>query len=409
MRPLSTDKTFHYELLRVLGASRSYGADVGEVLAAAEKIIPGDFESWYEEFNELAGHVHASFRTARYPVSARNALFRAASYYRAADFFLHGNPVDQRINELWVRQTACFDLAISLMDIPGERIELQTPEFTVPAIFYRASKTDEPRPTILMCNGYDGSQEEMLHVFGFGALERGFNVITFEGPGQPSVVRNQQLGFIHEWEKVVSPLVDYCECQSAIDSSRLILLGYSFGGFLVPRAAAFEHRLAAVVCVDGVFDVFSTFTKEFPPSFLQMLNNGQKKEFDQLTWQATQGNTALRWGVEQGCWSFHTDSPYEMLQMTRPMSMQGIAENIQCPVLVCEAAQDHFFVRQPQLLAAALGDKATHRRLTAEDAAQEHCHVGATDFATTLVMDWIEDRISVSTRVSFRQVAVESI
>jgi hypothetical protein len=277
MKSLSTDKTFQYELLRVLATSRSFGADVSEVLIVADKIIPGDFESWYEEFNRLARYVHASSSNTRHPVSVRNALFRASNYYRAADFFLHGNPDDPRINETWTQQTACFDLAISLLTIPGERLELKTPEFTIPAILYRASKTDEPRPTILMCNGYDGSQEEMLHVFGFGALERGFNVITFEGPGQPSVVRNQQLGFINEWEKVVSPLVDYCETQSAVDSSKLTLLGYSFGGFLAPRAAAFEKRLSAVVCVDGVFDIFSAFTRTLPPELMQLLNEGNNR------------------------------------------------------------------------------------------------------------------------------------
>jgi len=391
MKPLSTDITFHYELLRVLGTSRSFGADVGEVLKAGEKVLPGNFESWYEEFNSLAKHVHASVSNTRHRVSVRNAMFRAANYYRTADFFLHGNPADPRINETWVHQTACFDLAISLLDIPGERLELNTPEFTIPAILYRASKTDEPRPTILMCNGYDGSQEEMLHVFGFGALERGFNVITFEGPGQPSVVRNQQLGFISEWEKVVSPIVDYCEGHNAIDSSQLTLLGYSFGGFLVPRAAAFEQRLAAVVCVDGVFDIFNTFTKTLSPELMQLLNEGKQKEFDIIVKKAMHGNTALTWGIEQGCWSFHTHSPYELMVMTRPMSINGIADKIQCPVLVCEAGQDHFFAGQPQLLANALGDKATYAVLTAEDAAQEHCHVGATDFVTSLVMDWIED------------------
>jgi dienelactone hydrolase len=82
-----------------------------------------------------------------------------------------------------------------------------------------------------------------------------------------------------------------------------------------------------------------------------------------------------------------------MMIMTRPMTIQGIAENIRCPVLVCEAEQDHFFFGQPQLLAEALGDKATYLKLAAEDAAQEHCHVGATDFITTLVMDWVEDTL----------------
>lgn len=48
---------------------------------------------------------------------------------------------------------------------------------------------------MLMFNGFDGSQEEMLHIAGFDALERGFQVLTFEGPGQPTVVREQGLWF----------------------------------------------------------------------------------------------------------------------------------------------------------------------------------------------------------------------
>lgn len=54
--------------------------------------------------------------------------------------------------------------------------------------------------------------------------------------------REQGLGFIAEWERVVTPVVRYCEELSCVDSSRIVLLGYSFGGFLAPRAAAFEHR-----------------------------------------------------------------------------------------------------------------------------------------------------------------------
>jgi hypothetical protein len=60
---------------------------------------------------------------------------------------------------------------------------------------------------ILMFNGFDGSQEEMLHVCGFAALEHDFNVLTFEGPGQLSVVRKQDLGSRHDWEQVVTPVV----------------------------------------------------------------------------------------------------------------------------------------------------------------------------------------------------------
>ena len=81
-----------------------------------------------------------------------------------------------------------------------------------------------------MFNGFDGSQEEMLHISGFAALERGFSVLTFEGPGQPTVVRQQGLGFRHDWEQVVTPVVDHCEGIPEIDTGGLALLGLSFGG-----------------------------------------------------------------------------------------------------------------------------------------------------------------------------------
>lgn len=93
----------------------------------------------------------------------------------------------------------------------------------------------------------------MLHVTGFAALERGWNVINYEGPGQPTVRRDQDLGFIVEWEKVVTPVVDHLSTLPEVDMSRLAFYGYSFGGWLATRAAAFEHRIQAVVAIDGVY------------------------------------------------------------------------------------------------------------------------------------------------------------
>jgi hypothetical protein len=218
MLTLNTDPTFQYELLRVLGLSRDRGSDIGEVLSIAPKIIPGDFESWYEEFNRLADHVRASVQSDKHRVSTRNAMFRAANYYRAADFFLHGKPADSRIREIWKSATACFDRAIALLDVPAQRVQIDAGAFDIPAILYRPSADGLPRPTLLLCNGFDGSQEEMLHAIGFSALERGFNVLTFEGPGQPTVLREQGIGFVGEWERVVTPVVNYCEKLVCVDS-----------------------------------------------------------------------------------------------------------------------------------------------------------------------------------------------
>jgi hypothetical protein len=169
MLTLNADHTFQYELLRVRGLSRGRGADIGEVLATAPKIEPGNFESWYEQFNELAGHVRSSVETQSdpHPVSVRSAMFRAANYYRAADFFLHGKPQDPRIHEIWNDATNCFDRAIAFLDVPAERVRIDAGEFYIPSILYRPSADGRPRPTLFLCNGFDGSQEEMLHAVGF--------------------------------------------------------------------------------------------------------------------------------------------------------------------------------------------------------------------------------------------------
>jgi len=77
------------------------------------------------------------------------------------------------------------------------------------------------------------------------------------------------------------------------------------------------------------------------------------------------------------------------------MSMLGLTGQIQCPVLVCEAENDQFFAGQPKQLVDALGTRGTYRRLTADDAAGEHCHVGASDFLNRTVMDWLEDTLGI--------------
>lgn len=70
-----------------------------EVLVAAQEIKPGDYESFYEAFNNLAKRTHAQALTinaTKHPVSARSAYFKTASYYRSVDFFLHGNWSDSK-------------------------------------------------------------------------------------------------------------------------------------------------------------------------------------------------------------------------------------------------------------------------------------------------------------------------
>ena len=141
-------------------------------------------------------------------------MFRASSYYREADLFLHGNQDDPRIYSLWDSQTAAFNQAMSLLDIPGERVNVTTSNgFYVPVIFYKASRLRERRPAILVGNGSDGAREDSYHMVCTDVLARGWNCATYEGPGQLTMRRYRKIGFIYEWRNVVTPVVDYLETR----------------------------------------------------------------------------------------------------------------------------------------------------------------------------------------------------
>lgn len=397
--PLSSDEDFHFELLRVLGLAPYEGADISEVLIAANQITPGDMESFNKAFTDLADRVQQQaqdINVSRFPVSARNAYFKAASYFRSADFYLHGNWTDPRINSLWDKQLAAFDKALALIPVPGERVVLKACNFSIPVIFY-GSGLPGKQPTLILGNGYDGSQEELYHVWVKAALERGMNVITYEGPGQPTVRRQQDLGFIPNWEAVVTPVVDYALTRKEVDADALGLVGLSFGGYLAPRAAAFEHRLAAVMAVDGLFKPGLQTLLQFPPEMQAMFNSSNATGFNFYMNQflaSPDAETSIIWAIQQGEWSFKGLTPFEWLSKWVTYDLSDVVDKITVPVFVGDPEGDMFFAGQPKLLVDHLGSLATHHVFESAYGAGEHCSMGASILQNQVIFDWFQDLVA---------------
>ncbi|HEY3995016.1 MAG TPA: hypothetical protein VGM40_03555 [Mycobacterium sp.] len=96
-----------------------------------------------------------------------------------------------------------FQAAARLFWPAIEPVEIPYQGTVLRGYFYRADDSDQPRPTVVMHNGFDGSAEEM-HFFGAAAgIERGYHVLTFDGPGQPSAIHEHHLPFRPDWEHVV--------------------------------------------------------------------------------------------------------------------------------------------------------------------------------------------------------------
>ena len=87
------------------------------------------------------------------------------------------------------------------VSIPYEDTELH-------GFFFRGPSTSRSRPLLILINGSDGSLLDMWAWGGAGALARGYDCLTFDGPGQGYALWNwkQKLYFRPDWEKLVSRL-----------------------------------------------------------------------------------------------------------------------------------------------------------------------------------------------------------
>jgi alpha-beta hydrolase superfamily lysophospholipase len=390
---LFENESFSFEALRTAGYACYGGADLGEVLVTARGIPDGDEAAWHQRWKALAERLHGvgtSALQAGHRVSARDALLRASGYYRAADFYLREDPAhDPEVALLSQRVRETFAAAAALLDHPAERVAIPFERTLLPGYLFRPDNSGEPRPTLIYHGGYDSVLEEAYFAAAAGAVRRGYNCLAFDGPGQGAVLRDQQLTFRPDWETVVSAAADYALKRPEVDSARLALMGTSFGGFLAARAAAFEHRLAAVILHDAIFDASASGWRILPRGVLEAAMQGRDSAVADALAGPMAASTGLRWFIRNGMWAFGADSPAALIR-TSGYTLDGVAGQIACPTLVLEAENDATFRGEAQRVAQALTCPHEHIVLTDAEGAGEHCHEGAMLAFHQHAFDWLD-------------------
>ena len=389
MKVLFDNPTYDFELQRTLGVTLSGGADINECLSTGKKIVEGDEESWYTHWQALADRVYLIGEralAAGHTISAREAFQRACNYYRTAEFFLHGNPKDPRINESWRLSRDSFQKAAQLMEHPVEVITIPYEETTLPGYFLRPDESGKRRKTLIIQTGFDGTAEELYFTRAFFALKRGYNVLLFEGPGQGGALREQHLFFRTDWEKVVTPVVDYALSRKEVDPDRLALMGISMGGYLVSRAAAFEHRLAAIIANPSSGDLYVQDRAQLPEL------RDHPEESNQYLRQAMEKNIGFRWFINNGMFSTNTASPVEFLLFWSQYELGELVTKIKTNTLCVASKGDHFMnYKRIQQFYDDLQCSKTLLLFTREEAASDHCQMGALAVSSSRIYDWLDE------------------
>lgn len=395
------DPAINFELLFALGAAAYGASEAGEVLTAFDRIHGrGDTcAAVFDEFLALGRTLRARGdreQAAGRRASARSSYLRAAMYLDQALFYTlasadptrrHEGAVYREMEAAWARAAALFRPRFESVRIPCARSHLPG--------WLLSPGGSTRRPTVILNNGSDAQNVDMFVYGGAAALERGWNALIYEGPGQGSNLFLHNRPFIPDWERVVTPVVDWLRRQPGVDPRRISIVGQSFGGYLVPRAAAFEHRLAAVVCDPGVVDAFKTWSAALPPSLLQLLDGGARgrAEFNAI-WNEIPKELpeSESFGIAKRAEIYGQGGGYEKLRLARKFALtRELARRIDAPVAVLSPQLEQFFPGQSATLDDWLdGHARTLLEFTIAEGAQYHCEPMAPQLRNERVFDWLE-------------------
>jgi 2,6-dihydroxypseudooxynicotine hydrolase len=303
----------------------------------ANGIDPNDFQNvtkrveqwddWIREWSACAAiHLELGEQAEKehYYESAGSHYFHAAMAYHFGKFVFVQNPAELRIAHQHV--VDAYQRGLPYFDFPGERVAIPYEHgLNMYGILRKPWHHPKP-PIVILLPGLDSVKEE-LHEYGNDMLRRGLAVLAIDGPGQGEMEFDCALR--HDYEVPIGYAIDYLESRHDVDATRVGIMGVSLGGYFAPRAAAYEPRVKAAICLAGAYDLAQHF--EHYPLLTREAFIYRCKAADE-----TEARVKLQ-----------------------PFSLKGVASQITCPLLVIIGARDRLFpVEDSQQLVAEAGSNA---------------------------------------------------
>ena len=368
-----------YQFRRALGETQEGGGSVSESFQAASRMVPGDLDSWHQEWMHVAkrndqrgdeaiaaGHIR----------TAMNCWLRAADQFRSAEFWLASD--DPRRLPTFDRCEAASQKWLRHLNPSGEVVEIpyENGKF-LPAYFIKSpayGMDDKVRqPVLISVGGLDSFKDELWFMTGRGAVQRGIAVLLVDGPGQGGALRRQHIVSRHDYEVPIGRCIDWLEKRSDVDQHRIAVSGSSMGGYYAARAGAREHRLAACISHGAIWDIAKRFA-----------DRGE--------------NHALAGHMK---WVLGAKTMAEAVQIAAPFKLEGVLDDMQCPYLVLHGGHDVLGVETVKLVhdyAKSRGINVTLRLTDAEETGAEHCQHDNPTLGQEIMLDWLSDIFKIDQR-----------
>ncbi len=405
---LFSQDNLNFQTLFALGGAGQI-AETGEVVAAVAQAnsAPGGatYQSVYDAFIAMGNRLESAAVDAQHAghrITARAKFLRASKYYTEALYWVPGTSTPGAEADVYRATNDAFTAAMNLFNPRAEAIRIPYERRALPGWFLRPPGPKKRRPTIIMNNGSDGQNVDMLAEGGLAALERGYNVVIFEGPGQGSQLFLENIPFRPDWEKVITPIIDVLEKRDDVNPKQIALRGISFGGELTPRAAAFDHRIAALVADPGSMSAW----ENYPPIVQDVTKLGTPEQVN-AAWHNTivadsspEETFNLKKSLEIFTSAAHDDVKHGMVptdfaavsDAIKQYTLFDVADKITSPTLVTQYEGDTFFTTEGHQLYDALKvKKKKFVEFTAVDGAQYHCGPMAPQLVNETCWDWVDE------------------
>jgi hypothetical protein len=290
-----------------------------------------------------------------------------------------------------------LDRAAALFDPPFEPVSIPYEGTTLPGYYMSPDGTGRPRPLLLMNNGSDGSISDMYVFGGAGALARGYSVLAYDGPGQGAALYRQGLSLRPDWEHVVTPVVDYALSRDDVDPERIAIYGASMGGYMVARAVAFEHRVAAAITDPGVWDVATPSDSPVSRLVRRLGQRGWRAPIDAIAAALlARGPRRLRHTLRFGMRPYGTRSLVAMLMLLREYNLDGIAGGIRCPLLVLDPEGEQFWPGEARRLVDSAGGPTAIAHFRADEGGALHMQPLARGLSDQRILDWLDETLGAA-------------
>jgi 2,6-dihydroxypseudooxynicotine hydrolase len=332
------------------------GIDVNDFERALATV--SEWKDWGPYWRDT-GDTHLALADAAardgHTVTAAEAYQRAAWSYHLGKFLWFE---DRELHEELVRRTVdAYRKALPNLEPAAERVEMPFEGAVLPGNLRLPRGVARPA-LVLMVPGLDSVKEELFTMEN-DFLKRGLATLSVDGPGQGE--NERRFAIRPDWSVVVAAIFEGLSRRDDLDLERVGLMGISMGGIYGPFAAAREKRLRALIALAGPYDLSEC-------------------------WPAL--NPLTRAGY---VYYTHSRDEAEAFERSKQLSLHGVIDKVDCPVLVIHGAKDRLF---PPEQAERIAREAKHATLLMYPDGNHVCNNITYKYRPAMA-DWMKERLAV--------------